>query len=111
VKGSRRACALACACLAALLLTPAADAYYLRMSFVRSRSARLVHVIVAKQHADGGRVTACYRVSPHAARCGFKTWRQSGGERWTCFGHIDAFFAPAGSNRVTTLSRGTVCRA
>jgi hypothetical protein len=100
---------LLCAVAGLAALAPLAEAHVLRMTFVRARSVLLVRTVVARQHASGGRVTTCYRISSHAARCGFKTWK-TGSIHWTCFGHIDAFFAPVTSNRVSVLSRGTVCR-
>ena len=101
----------AVALLCLLVVAPApADAPVLRLSFAKTRSQALLRTIVKRQHADGGRITSCYRVSDQAARCGLKTWRSSGGARWTCYGHINNFFAPAGSNRVSTQSRGVRCR-
>jgi hypothetical protein len=102
------------ACLLAALATltalaPAAEAHVLRMTFVHARSTAIVRTVVAKQHASGGHVTTCYRISQHAARCGFKTWR-TGAVRWTCLGHVDVFFAPASSTHVSVLTRGAVCR-
>jgi len=99
---------LLCAIAGLGALAPLAQAHLLRMSFVHARSVALVRTVVARQHATGGRVTTCYRISDHAARCGFKTWK-SGSIHWTCFGHIDAFFAPVTSSNVSVLSRGTVC--
>jgi hypothetical protein len=105
----RLARAIVVALLVLLSLAPLAQAHVLRLSFVRTRSGALVRAVVARQHASGGKITTCYRVSNHAARCGFKTWK-TGRIHWTCQGHIDAFFAPATSNRVSVLSRGAVCR-
>src|SRR5690348_6504675 len=85
-----------------LALAPLAEAHVLRLTFVRTRAEALVRTVVARQHATGGKVTTCYRVSNHAVRCGFKTWK-TGAVHWTCQGHIDAFFAPPSSNRVSVL--------
>ena len=96
--------------LCVVVATPApADTHVLRLTFAKKRSQALLQTIVKRQHADGGKITSCYRVSDHAARCGLKTWRTSGGVSWTCYGHINNFFAPAGSNRVSTQSRGVRC--
>jgi hypothetical protein len=106
----RRSLAVLLSAVAGLgALAPLAQAHLLRMTFVRARSVALVRTVVARQHATGGHVTTCYRISSHAARCGYKTWK-TGPIHWTCFGHIDAFFAPATSNNVSVLSRGTFCR-
>jgi hypothetical protein len=104
-----RARTILAAVLTAALLVPAgADAHVLKLTFVRERSVGLVRTIVAREHATGGRVTTCYRISDHAARCGFKTWHTPS-PPWTCFGHIDAFFAPVSSYHVSLLSRGAIC--
>src|SRR4051794_37254389 len=90
---------------------PPAGAHVLKLGFARARSQALLHTIEARQHADGGRITSCYRTSDHAVRCGLKTWKRSGPVRWTCFGHINSFFAPPRSNLVSTQSRGVYCRS
>jgi hypothetical protein len=101
-----------CALLLAVAVgAPAAEAHVLKMSFAHARSEALLHTIVTRQHADGGEITSCYRVSDHAVRCGLKTWKRSGSVHWTCYGHINNFFAPPSSPKVSTQSRGVYCKS
>jgi hypothetical protein len=104
----RGVCALV---LAGAVAAPAAEAHVLKMSFARARSTVLMHTIVKRQHADGGSITSCYRTSDHAVRCGLKTWKRSGAVHWTCYGHINNFFAPPSSRNVSTQSRGVYCKS
>src|SRR4051794_7190007 len=95
---------------AAAVVAPAAEAHVLKMSFARTRSDALLKTIIARQHADGGKITSCYRISDHAVRCGLKTWKTSGPVHWTCYGHINNFFSPPSSRTVSTQSRGVYCK-
>jgi hypothetical protein len=97
--------------LAGAAAAPVAEAHVLKMSFARARSEALLKTIIARQHADGGEITSCYRVSDHAVRCGLKTWKRSGSVHWTCYGHINNFFAPPSSSSVSTQSRGVYCKS
>jgi hypothetical protein len=100
-----------CALLLVLgMAAPAAASHVLKMSFARARSEALLKTIIARQHADGGKITTCYRTSPVSVRCGLKTWKSSGSVHWTCYGHINNFFAPPSSNKVSTQSRGVYCK-
>ena len=74
-------------------------------------------LVVRQLHSEGilhitrvGRRNS-YRVSDHAVRCGLKTWKRSGSVHWTCYGHINNFFAPPSSRNVSTQSRGVYCKS
>jgi hypothetical protein len=102
---------LAALALAGGVAAVPADAHVLKLSFARERSQALLRTIESHQHADGGKITTCYRVSDHAVRCGLTTWKRSGAVHWTCFGHVNSFFAPVSSHLVSTQSRGVYCKS
>jgi hypothetical protein len=111
MRGVATARLLAALALAGGALAPTAGAHVLKLSFARARSVALLHTIERRQHADGGKITTCYRVSEHAVRCGLTTWKRSGPVRWTCYGHVNSFFAPVSSHLVSTQSRGVYCKS